>query len=161
MSKQGNISYWKRTALCSGACLLISCSQHQHIPPDQSDKPCIKNFESSGNIITGQVFKTTSVLRAVKRGATFNQILKRLPEIGFRHSRSDRSLGIIEAAHESTLAGGGNRAVKLTVRLEQNGNDVKIGLFVATHPGQITATGDLQHELCQVIEASQVESFEY
>lgn len=158
----GRMSVVFRCLVLVSLLVASGCSQHGYIAPSDSDKQCIKNFKTDGSILSGQSFSTSAVLSAVNRNEVFDQLVERLPAMGFRAVSQDKRRGYIEAIHEATLAGGGEeRAVRQVIQLDNLGSDVRVNLSVKTKPGQITMKGNAQHEFCKILEGSQIESFEY
>ena len=141
--------------------LVAGCATHDFIDPSDSQKHCIRNFKTEGTLLSGKKFTTEAPIASKSLTRIIDQIVQRMPAIGFQAERVDTKNGIIHGVHLKTLELGRDRAAKLTVKVKVAGANPNIALSLELRPAQVSFEGDIQYEFCEIISASEIESLDY
>jgi hypothetical protein len=134
--------------LASALLALVSVS----MPGLAAAQDCQKNFQSSGNLLTGKTYKTWAVVPGVKPADAFPRAMAFTVENGFTVISSDAQAGVISAAQSVSYGQGKSVPLNLTLRAE--GDGTRIGLQYATSGGVMSPEDAIRKHFCLTIDAA-------
>lgn len=113
---------------------------------------CKDNFQSSGNFLTGNSYKTQAPLPGVAMAHAFQRALQFTVENGFTLLNSNPQLGQISAAQSAQLAKG--KQVPLNIVVREEGDGAVLTLNYTLGPGQMSPEAAIREHFCKTIAAA-------
>jgi hypothetical protein len=140
---------------------IFGCATHSYIAPTDTDKPCEKNFRTEGTFVSGRTFMTEAPIASKSLSKVMDQLIGSMPKLEFKIDKVDKKSGEIEALHLKTLEHGKDRAAHLFIKVKVSGPNPSISLRFVINPGQVSFEGDVQHDFCEIISATEIATVDY
>ena len=134
-----------KRALC--ASVLTACSFFAY-----AGEPCIDNFASTGNIITGQTYKSGAVISNTSLSDAFEGALQFTSTKGFVILSSDKNTGSISAAQESSYKNG--KIHPLNIAMKADGANTVMAIAFTMSGGSLASSDDIKKHFCNTIVAA-------
>lgn len=134
-----------KRALCASA--LTACSFFAY-----AGEPCVDNFASTGNIITGQTYKSGAVISNTSLSDAFEGALQFTSTKGFVILSSDKNTGSISAAQESSYKNG--KIHPLNIAMKADGANTVMVISFTMSGGSLAFSDDIKKHFCNTIVAA-------
>jgi hypothetical protein len=112
---------------------------------------CDANFTSSGNVLTGQTYRTNAALPGVGADAAFQGAYRYLAQAGWNIERADGTAGVLVALNANA---GPGRRMALNVTVEPAGTDSRVTLNYANPAGAFSPEAAIRGEFCKLVAAA-------
>jgi hypothetical protein len=127
------------------------------LPPAAQAADCDRNFASSGNMLTGQTFKTFAELPNVSADSAYDSAYQIIAKQGFSIGHADRNARVISALNSGSRPG---RQIPLNATVEPSQLGATISLTFSTPPGAFSPEDSIKAEFCKIVAAAAVERHE-
>lgn len=117
-----------------------------------SAQPCMENFSSDGNILTGRIYRTWAVAQGVRRLEAFPRVYAFTAANGFTILSADREAGVVSAAQ--SVSYGNGKKVPLTITLAEEVEGTRIGISYATSGGLHSPEDAIRRHFCLTVAAA-------
>ncbi len=134
-----------KRALC--ATVLTVCSFFA-----SAGEPCADNFSSTGNIITGQTYKSSAVIPNTSLSNAFDGALQFTSTKGFVVLSSDKNMGLISAAQETSYKNG--KIHPLSIAMKADGANTVMAISFTMSGGSLASSDDIKKHFCNTIAAA-------
>lgn len=118
---------------------------------------CDRNFASSGNMLTGQIYKTLAALPNVSADNAYDSAYQMIAKQGFSIGHADRNARVISALNSGSRPG---RQIPLNVTIEPAPHGATISLTFVTPPGAFSSEDSIKAEFCKIVAAASIERHE-
>lgn len=112
---------------------------------------CDRNFVSSGNLLTGQIFKTFAELANVSADSAYDSAYQIIAKQGFSIGHADRNARVISALNNGSRPG---RQIPLNATIEPAQHGATISLTFSTPPGAFSPEDSIKAEFCKIVAAA-------
>jgi heptaprenylglyceryl phosphate synthase len=121
--------------------------------PAYAGESCQDNFVVTGNMLTGNTFITTAVVRNVSPIDAFDEVSKFTASTGWTILNADKTAGIIEAVQSSPFHK--NRLqLPFTIKMETDGGDTIINMSYSTTFGAPVPENAIKAQFCNTAAAA-------
>ncbi len=114
--------------------------------------PCLDNFSSDGNILTGRTYKTWALLPGLRQQQAFPRAHAFTAENGFTILSGNQEAGVISAAQSVSYGNGKNVPLTITFREESGGT--RIAISYATSGGVFSPEDAIKRHFCLTVAAA-------
>lgn len=115
---------------------------------------CDRNFTSSGNFLTGQMFKTFAELPNVGADRAYDSAYQIIARQGFIIGHADRNARVISALNSGSSPA---RPVPLNATIEPAPHGATISLNFSTPPGSFSPEDGVKAEFCNIVAGAGIE----
>jgi hypothetical protein len=129
------------------ATVLMACSFYTY-----AGEQCMDNFSSSGNILTGQLYKTGAVIPTTNLTDAFEGALQFTSTKGFVVLSSDKNTGLISAAQETSYKKGVTHP--LSIAMKTDGANTVMAISFSMSGVAFASTEDIKKHFCNTIAAA-------
>lgn len=134
-----------KQAFCGA--VLAACSFFAY-----AGEPCIDNFTSTGNVLTGQIYQSGAVIRNTSLSDAFDGALQFTSTKGFVVLSSDRNTGSISAAQETSYKSG--KTHPLSIAMKADGANTVMAISFSMSGVAFASTEDIKKHFCATIAAA-------
>jgi hypothetical protein len=129
------------------ATVLLACSLYTY-----AGEPCMDNFSTSGNILTGQLYKTGATLPNTNVANAFEGALQFTVVNGFTVLSSDKNTGLIQAANAASYKKGITHPLNIALRAD--GANTIMAISFSMSGVAFASTEDIKKHFCNTIAAA-------
>lgn len=115
-------------------------------------EPCLDNFTSEGNLLTGRTYKTWAVLPGVRQQDAYVRAYAFTVGNGFTVLSASKEAGAISAA-QSTSYGNG-KTIPLSITMVDDGTGTRVNMSYATSMGVMSPMDAIKRHFCMTIAAA-------
>jgi hypothetical protein len=134
-----------KRALCATA--LTVCSFFSY-----AGEACVDNFSSTGNVLTGQMYKSGAHLSNTSLSDAFENALQFTSTHGFVVLKSDKNAGTISAAQDTSYKNGVIHP--LNIMLKADGANTVMAITFSMKGLSLAASDDIKKHFCTTIAAA-------
>ena len=134
----------KRSISCAA---LVLVSAHA-----MAADPCLDNYTSEGNALTGRTYKTWAIAPGVRPQEAFPRVYAFTAENGFTVMSANEEAGVISAVQSASHGKG--KTVPLTVTLKEDGAGTRVAITYATSGGMFSPEDAIKRHFCLTVAAA-------
>lgn len=112
-------------------------------------EPCMENFKSEGNFLSGKKYSTWAVVSGVSQDHAFQKAVAFTVANGFTVTSASKDAGVISAAQ--TVSYGQGKTVPLGIVLQPDGGNLRISMNYATSGGVMSPDDAIKRHFCMTI----------
>lgn len=130
------------------ACVLLGLSGANAFAAE----PCMDNFKSEGNFLTGRTYKTWALVSGVRQVDAFQRVHAYTVANGFTVLSADKEAGVLSAAQ--SVSYGQGKTVPLGIIIQPEGDAVRISVNYATSGGMLSPEDAIKRHFCATVAAA-------
>lgn len=151
LSLRTMIMLFKTNNTCASAMLAFVSAL---LPLSAEAADCDRNFTSSGNFLSGQIFRTVAELPNVSADSAYDSAYQAIAKQGFSIGHADRNARVISALNSGSRP---ERQIPLNATIERAQHGATISLNFSTPPGAFASEEGIKAEFCKIVAAAAVE----
>ena len=124
------------------------CAMERTVTNTVDNRPCVANYSTEGNVLTGKQFKTYEDFPTLEKNASFDKLVASIAIAGWQVTNTNKDLGIISASNAVSYGKGRTVPFNAVItNLKPRG--IRVNLVFTLSGGMLISADAIQEDFCK------------